>query len=93
MCESACSAGGIEEIGKMKPDSRRVGSIDDRRPSWKATCWVSARVEMNTPQPSPPARKRTVTAASQPISPRTGTSKSAQARASEVAAATVATRR
>ncbi len=83
----------MEEIGKTKPESKRVGSIEDSRPSWNATCWVSATVDRNTPQPRPPARKRTVTMASQKIDPRIGTSNRPQASSRAPAAAMEATTR
>ena len=87
------SAEGIDEIGKMKPDRSRVGSIAESRPNWNATCCVSASVEMKIPQPRPTARKSSMTSASQSSEPRTGTSKSRCASSSETEAATNETSR
>ena len=62
-------------IGKTNPDKRKVGSIVRMTASMKATCCVSATVEMRSPNPRHPVRKISVMPRRRSRLPFTATSK------------------
>src|SRR5919197_5404400 len=60
------------EIGKMNPDSINVGRNDDSKAAWKATCCVSANVEITSPVPSAPTMNSDNASRSENQFPRMG---------------------
>jgi len=52
---------GMLEIGKMKPDRRKAGSMVKMMDSIKANCWERVTVDIKSPVPNPQIRKIPVT--------------------------------
>src|SRR6185436_18573001 len=65
---------GMLEIGKIKPESINVGRNDVSSASRKATCWLSAMLEMSRPKASAPTRNNDTMPTSTTHEPRIGMS-------------------